>query len=392
MRRIVRLWCFLTVLVLCAAACAEDWPNWRGPTHDGISVEKGWSTTWGADGPRVLWRASVGQGHASFAVAKGRVYTMGNARNTDTVFCFDAATGRQVWKKSYPCAAGNYPGPRSTPAVDGDLVFTLSREGHLLCFNAATGKPRWNRKLNARIPNWGLASSPLILGTRVIVNVGTSGMAFTKTSGRPSWSGGNGASGYASPVPMKSGSRTTLLMFGESSLYGVSTSGRRGWGFPWQTRHNVNAADPVVCEKRIFVSSGYGTGCAMLSVGRGRPRAVWRNRNMKSHFASPVYWKGYLYGFDDSSLQCLSAKTGRAMWSERSPGKGGLMLADGKLIIQAERGGGLIIAETNPNRFTELARARLPLGHSWTAPVLANGRIFCRDDRGSVVCVDVSGK
>lgn len=377
------------VAVLCAGAFADDWPNWRGPNHNGISDEKGWTIDWPGGGPKVVWRASVGQGWSSVAIANGRAYTMGNGNNTDSVYCLDAATGKQIWKKSYRCAAGNHPGPRSTPTVDGNYVYTLSREGLLSCFDAATGRVKWARKLSARRPTWGLASSPLIHKGLVIVNTGSAGMAFNKSSGRPAWSTGNGTCGYASPVLYKSGSRTILLMFGAKALMGVSTRGRVGWSFPWETTHDVNAADPVVVGKRVFISSGYGSGCAMLSLGRGRPRQIWRNHGMSSHYGSPVLWKGALYGFDNGALCCLDAKTGRKKWSQGGIGKGGLILADGKLIVQSARGD-LIIAEASPDGFKRLARARVLSGTCWTPPTLANGRIYCRSHEGNVVCVDVS--
>jgi len=376
----------LLLVSLAVGAAADDWPNWRGPTHDGISLEKDWKPQALSDA-KVLWRANVGVGHSSFAVADGKVYTMGNARNRDQVFCFDAATGKEVWKKSYPCGAGNYAGPRATPTVDGKYVYTFSREGHLCCFDAASGRSKWDRKLNVGMPSWGLASSPLINGSRVIVNAGAAGMAFSKRNGRPSW-GRGGTGGYASVVPMKRGSRTTLLVFGERELIGVSTGGRRSFSYPWQTSHNVNAADPVVAGNRVFITSGYGKGCAMLS---SSGRRVWQNTHMRAHFNSPVHYKNYLYGFDDASLVCLDAKDGGRKWTERAPRKGGLMLADDKLIIQGESGE-VMIAEASPDRYKQIARARVGLGHSWTAPVLANGRLYCRDDRGNVVCIDVSGK
>ena len=160
---------------------ADDWPVWRGPTHDGISAEKGWSPAAVAEG-KVLWRAQVGVGHASFAVAGGKVYTLGNADGQDTVYCFDAETGDEVWKMSYACAAGNYPGPRGTPTVDGNLVYTMSREGHLYCLDAATGEEKWTQKVKTENPRWGIATSALIHDDLVVVNAGTSGTAFKKAS------------------------------------------------------------------------------------------------------------------------------------------------------------------------------------------------------------------
>ena len=377
-------------LGLALSVCADDWPNWRGPNHNGISTETGWKAN--QDGSfKVTWRAEVGQGWSAVTVADGRAYTMGNRDNTDTVYCLDAFTGQEIWKKSYRCAPGSYPGPRSTPTVDGTSVYTMSREGHLNCFDTTSGKVKWTRTLSATTPTWGFASSPVIHGGLVMVNVGDAGMAFSKANGRPAWSTGGGACGYASPVVYKDGSRTIVLMFSAKALMGVSTSGRVGWAFPWETQYDVNAGDPVVVGKNVFISTGYGTGCALISLARGRPRQVWRNTNMRNHYNSCVLWQDCIYGLDDDGeLRCLDARTGRVKWSERGPGKGGLILVDGKLIIQGA-GGELFIAEASPDGYKEFARGRVLSGTCWTSPVLANGRIYCRNSTGEVVCVDVSG-
>jgi len=370
----------------------DDWPNWRGPDHNGISNETGWTTNWPGGTPKILWRASVGQGFSSFTVVGDRVYTMGHADGNDTVYCLKAGTGEVVWKRSYRCPPVQYPGPRATPTVDGAYLYTFSQAGDLNCFKADTGTVIWSRKVPASPPQWGFASSPFIYGNLVIVNAGTSGMAFNKGTGRPVWSGGNGKAGYASVVPYKRGSRTMLLVFSSRALFGVSpANGRRLWSFDWVTNYDVNAADPLVVGGGVFISSGYGVGCAMLSLARGAPRVVWRNHDMKNHYNSTVRWKDALYGFDDAVLRCLDLKTGRSQWAQPGLGKGALMIADGKLIILSERGE-LVIAEASPDSYKVLARGQAVRGHCWTTPILANGRIYCRTDRGDVACVDVGGK
>ena len=138
-RRIGLLLAAMSVGIVTSPADAQ-WPQWGGPNRDGISTEKGWTTIWPERGPKVLWKKSVGAGFSSIAVSNGLAYTMGNRKNTDTVYCFDVKDGREVWKKTYRCRIGGHKGPRATPTVDGDRVFTLSREGHPICWNAKTGK------------------------------------------------------------------------------------------------------------------------------------------------------------------------------------------------------------------------------------------------------------
>src|SRR3954447_26373896 len=160
---------FTQVLVLIAAPLqGDDWPHWRGPALNGISKERGWSTSWPAEGPKQLWKASVGTGFSSFAVASGRVFTLGNQKETDTVYCFDAENGNLIWKHSYACPLDPIyyeGGPGSTPSVDGERVYTLSKRAQLFCFEAATGKVLWERDLTketgAQKPRWGFAGSPL---------------------------------------------------------------------------------------------------------------------------------------------------------------------------------------------------------------------------------------
>jgi outer membrane protein assembly factor BamB len=375
------------------AAQAEDWPNWRGPAHDGISREKDWSPAAVAEG-KVLWRANVGRGYSSFAVADGKLYTMGNAGGQDSVFCFEAETGKELWSHSYPCRPGKYAGPRGTPTVHDGLVYTMSREGLLLCFDAATGKVKWQKKVDSRIPRWGIATSPIVHGDLVVVNAGGAGAAFNKKTGKRAWQHDNGMPGYASPVPYVSGSKVRFLIFAEKELICVSgKSGRPLWDFAWPTKYNVLAADPVLVGKSgIFISSGYGKGCAMLRAGSRGVSEVWKNTNMRNHMASCVLHEDHLYGFDDKQFRCIDTKKGGVQWTQGGLGKGAMSMADGKLIILSENGGQLVIAEATPKKFTEIARTQVFSGHTWTPPVLANGRIYCRNDAGDITCLDVRGR
>lgn len=375
-----------------AGTCdAADWPQWRGPDRNGVSNESGWTTDWPSDGPTPLWRAQVGAGYSSLVVADGRAYTMGSDDGSDTVWCLDAATGEVIWKQSYACASGLFPGTRCTPTVHGGYVYTLSREGHIHCFRADSGELVWTTKVSAEQPIYGFASSPLIHDDLLIVNTGSYGMAFDKTTGSPLWGEVVGKAGYASVVSYRGNYRTSVLVLSSRALFSVDpTSGRKFWEFEWDTRCGANAADPLVAGDKVFISSSYGVGCVLLSVGRSRVRPVWRNTNMRNQFSSTVLWKQALYGFDETTLRCLDFRTGEVMWSQPGFGKGTLMVADGKLIILSERGE-LTVARARPTRYEELARAQVLKGRCWTVPVLANGRIYCRSHEGNVVCVDVSG-
>jgi outer membrane protein assembly factor BamB len=390
----------LSLSLLAAAALpaeAVDWPQWRGPRRDGISSEAGWLLRWPAGGPRRLWTAPVGEGFSSVAVKGGRVYTMGNARDKDTVYCLAVGTGRVLWRYSYPCPAGDQSGTRATPAVEANRVYTFSREGQAFCLNASSGKLVWGKDLRretgAQPPTWGFASSALIDANRVIYNVGGAGVALDKSTGRVLWQSGGGTAGYASPVPFTLGTQRGVAIFSWSGIVSVNpANGRILWQYLWRTSFDVNAADPVFAGDTVFISSNYNRGCALLRLGRGgTPSPVWENRNMRNHFNSCVLVGGYLYGNDQDTLKCLDLRSGAERWQLRGIGKGGLIAAGGKLIVLTERGQLLIIQPT-PQKYTPLAQAQVMRGTCWTAPTLANGLLYCRSHEGELTCLDVRGK
>ena len=380
-------------------ATGGDWPNWRGPDLNGISAEKGWQTQWPADGPKQLWKASVGTGFASFSVSGGRVYTMGNSADTDRVFCLDAKTGKVVWEHPYACPLDpkNFEGgPCATPTVADGRVYTFSRKGDLFCLEAAKGTVIWsknlNRELGLEIPSWGCASSALVEGEMVVVNMGSAGVALDRKTGKVAWVSAKSAGAYATPVPLKLGPERCLAIFSAQSLVAVkAANGQQLWSYPWKTAYDVNSADPIVDGDKAFISSGYNHGGTVVKMTAQGAKKVWENKNLRNHFNSCVLWKGYLYGPDDSGLRCVAFDTGDLKWTYGEFGKGSLMVADGKLVGLSEKGE-LIIADATPAAFTPIARAQVLKGKCWTTPVLANGHIYCRNAVGDVVCRDVSGK
>ena len=382
---------------------AADWPRYRGPNLDGISTESGWSVDWPATGPKQLWKTNVGIGFSSIAVADGRAYTMGNRDNQDTVYCFDAANGRVLWKHSYSCKLDpKYydGGPSATPTVDAGRVYTLSKEGEVFCLEAADGKVVWSvnlaRELDAKVPTWGFSSSPVIQGNAVYVNVGTRGTALDKSTGKVIWTTGKEAAGYSSFVPFTMGSTRGLALFTAQTIAAVDPdNGKELWSYPWKTSYDVNAADPIIEGDHVFISSGYNHGAALLRIVNGKPQRVWENKQMRNQHNNSLLIDGALYGIDGddskAELKCLDFKTGEVKWTEKGLGKGALMAADGKLIVLGEKGE-LVIAAADPAAFKALARWQVLGGRCWTMPVLSHGRIYCRNAKGDLVCIDVSGK
>jgi len=395
--------CCVILGFLCAPfafAQANDWPQWRGPKHDGISSEQNWLKPWSADGPKRLWKANVGIGFSSVSVSAGRVFTMGNTiTNVDTVWCLDAASGRVLWTNSYPCALDpKYyeGGPGATPTIDGDRVFTFSKKGHVLCIDAASGKTIWSRniadELSLKLPEWSFAGSAHVEGDLVILNAGSAGTALDKKTGRIIWSSSPEPSGYATPVPFEMNDQRTVAIFSAKALVAVNPrTGRTLWDFPWETGRDVNAADPIVRGDRIFISSS--TGAALLQVRSNQVTAVWNKPNfMRNYFNPSVLLGDFLYGIDGTThrptaLACVDFNTGERKWSQSNFGSGALMAADNKLIILDK--GEIIIADATPEKYTERARAQVIGGKCWTAPVLANGRVYCRNAVGDLVCLQV---
>jgi outer membrane protein assembly factor BamB len=385
-----------------APEISTDWPQWRGPHRDGISAETGWSTNWPKEGPRRLWAANVGVGFSSVSTSGGKLFTMGNIRETDYVICIDSATGGPLWRYGYPCPAKDpmgYNGTRCTPTLDGRNVYTLGREGQLLCINIDTGKLLWSVHLLKDFaifaPQWGFSGSPLIEGGMVIVETGGPNhavAALDKLNGKVVWANGSDTVGYSSPVGFEFGGQRCLAVFSAAGLSArEARTGRMLWQFPWKTQFDVNAATPIIFSDKAFISSGYNSGCALIQFTGNNPRAVWSSKQMRNHFSSCVLWQEHIYGFDESTLKCLDLLTGAVKWATPRLGKGSLMLADGKLICLSETGR-LVLAPATPSGYKEIASGQVVGGKStWAVPVLSNGRIYCRSQE-NLVCLDVRGK
>jgi outer membrane protein assembly factor BamB len=376
-----------------AISAAADWPNWRGPDHDGISKETAWDPA-AVTARKIAWEAQVGVGYSAVAVADDKVYTAGNFnKDTDAVSCLDAASGKLLWKHEYPEAlAPKYysGGCSATPTVHDGKVYFASKSGKVFCLDATTGKVIWSKEFGSKTPTWGFSSSALIRGKAAIFNVGSAGLALDKDNGEVLWKSADDVCGYATPVPFEHNGKPALALFAKDTLTAVSPGdGKLLWSYPWQTQHDINAADPVISGGQAFITSGYGRGCSLVDFSGTAPVKVWENKDMRAHMSGPVLIAGFLYGFDDNRLTCLDWKTGVVKWDEKSPKKGALMAVGDKLIVLGESGR-LAIAAASPAAYKEIAAAQVVDGRCWTMPVLSNGRIYVRDADGHLVCLDVT--
>jgi outer membrane protein assembly factor BamB len=387
-------------------ATAGDWPQWRGPGRDAVSAEAGWRATWPEGGPKILWSRNVGVGYSAVSVAGGRLYTMGNVegyvKTSDTVWCLDAAAGSEIWKFAYPSKTGSYPGPRSTPTVDGDAVYTLSRHGDLFCLNTKDGTVKWQKNLREAFgvkpePHaWGLSCSPLAHGDKLILDLGKV-LVLDRSTGALSAAMGDDGPGFSSPILFEVGGRQYTSSFNPFGLVLYDLSGRKEVGrHEWQTKLMANVATPIVSGDRLFISSGYGRGCALFRVAADGLHVVYENTNMGGECATGALYRDHLYGVSGEqgqpgALKCLEFATGKIKWEHGGfTVGGGIMIADGK-ILHLTDGGELVVADATPDAYRELARAKVLSRSCWTMPVLANGRIYCRNNKGDLVCLDVSG-
>ncbi len=403
------------VVLLASPLAAGDWPRFRGPEGTGISRESGWNLDALESGNHVVWRAQVGLGHSGAVVRDGKLYTLGARRLKssgddlweDTVYCLDADTGKEIWRYSYQIEDKRWPGPGSTPLLDGAFVYTLSWKGHLHCLEADSGAVMWRKDLVGAgltvVPNWGFSGSPVIEGDRLILNAGRSGLALHKRSGKVLWKSEPEEGGLATPVVFTHSGTRQVAILGRDTLFGVDLAdGTVRWSHPW-----LSYADPIVLGDKVFLSAGRAgdRGARMLHLSSPEPEQVWYESRNNFAFQSYVVVDSFAYGLArdrSNELECVDLESGEVKWSQSMGDWGGISVADGKLMVL--RGDGtLLIAAASPQGYKELSSAPVfelddwrsyPDGRPntcWTEPALANGRVYARTTYGDLACVKVSG-
>lgn len=388
------------ILASSPSARSADWPHWRGPDYNGISREKIVHPL--PETLPVAWKAEVGIGFCTVSVVGDRVLTMGNAEDRDTVWCLDASTGEVLWKHTYDCALDPLyyeGGPGGTPTIHEGSVYTLSKKGHAFRLDLETGKVIWQRDLLAdhgfALPEWSFACSPFLADGRVLLNVGRGGMALSAETGETLWMPSTDTSGYATLVPFPTESHPTAhLLFSAKALISLDpATGAEHWSYPWKSSRDVNAADPVVVGDRILLSSSAGSELLGFPEGQGTPVPIWEQHDMKWYFNPGVVIGDHAYSLHGTThrpteLMCTDVRTGEIIWAEEGYGSGGLMAA-GETVIVFDKGV-LTLFQADPKGFRPLLRQSVMEGKCWTSPVLANGRIYCRNAEGNLVAVTVS--
>lgn len=388
---------------------AADWPQWRGSNEDGISTER---LPARPDFNETLWQKKVGVGFSSVAIADGRVFTMGHigakSGGDETVWCFDGATGKEVWKHSYPAPLIDRfyeGGPGATPTVRGGKVFSYSKHGRLHCYEAATGKLVWQRDMMAEAgldapPEWGFACSPYFLSDDTLLIEAGPTFALDPATGRVKWKGEPFTPAYGTPKAFASGGRKLVAVMKTEGLTVLdATSGKTIATTPWKTSFDTTATTPIVHDGLIFISTGYDRGCALFELNGSALKPRYEHKAMCNHMNNSVLLDGHLYGFDGTAHRgrptefvCLEFASGKEKW--RVPASEGLSCgslmatADGTLLILSERGE-MLTAPATPTGFKATARHQVLGGRCWTVPVLADAKVYCRNARGDLVCVKV---
>jgi outer membrane protein assembly factor BamB len=395
MKPLVAVTVILSLSAVASNRAFDDWPQWRGLKRDGISAERGLLKDWPAGGPPVAWRAAgAGTGYSSFSAAHGRIYTLGARGGTEYLMAYDAATGKKTWETAHGRQFSNDrgDGPRSTPTVDGDRLYTFGGSGDMSVVDAATGKVFWKinllEKLGGTNIQWGLSESPLVLSDRILVCPGGRGasiVALSKTDGSVIWKSLSDEPGYSSAVLHEAGGvREAIYFTGERALGIDVDTGKLLWSYSQVANRTANIATPIVRGNFVFLSSGYGTGAALLELTPGSKsiaaKQVYFTRDMRNHHASSVLIGDYLYGFSDAILTAMKFDSGQVAWRDRSVGKGSVVFADDRLYLYSEEGV-VGLAEANPAGYREHGRFQIRTGGAptWSHPIVSNGKLFIRD-------------
>lgn len=397
-----------------AAARGGDWPQWHGPKRDNVSTETGLSRQWGPNGPTLAWQASgLGLGFSSLAITNGRIFTMGDHGAEQFIEALDAKSGKMLWKtKVGPSHEDEYGGPRSTPTVDGALLYAVGTEGDLVCLDTATGKEVWRRSLpkdfgGRMMSDWKFSESPLVDGDRVIVTPGAREatlVALDKKTGKEVWRtatpdlgpGGRDGAAYSSVVISNGGGVKQYVQLLGRGVIGVRASdGKFLWNYNRVANQVANIATPLVSGDYVFASTGYQTGSALLKLaksgdGVSATEAYWLDgKTFQNHHGGYVLVGQHLYGGHGhrrGAPICIDLASGKVLWGgegtrNEGTGSAAVTTADNLLYFRYEDGTMMLI-EASPEGYKPKGHFKIPgvSRPSWAHPVVLDGKLYLRED------------
>ena len=396
-----------TMIAIAVGAAAEDWPQFLGPGRNGVYRGPALADTWGAQGPKVVWRKSVGQGFSGPVVVQGHLILFHRIGNQEVVDAIDARTGASQWRYAYATSYrddfGFDEGPRAVPVVAGGIVYTFGAEGQLHAIDLEKGTRVWSVDAMQRfhVPKgfFGAAGSPLVEDGRVLANIGGQQagiVAFEAETGRVLWTATEAGASYSSAVGATIGGRRYAIFLTRAGLLGLDpATGQVQFQRPWRARMaaSVNVATPLVVGDLIFVSAEYGPGAGVFRLEGSTLTELWASDEaLSNHYATSVYREGFLYGYHGRqefgpSFRAVELRTGKVRWSQDQFRGGSVTLAVDRLLILRE-GGELVMAAASPDAFRPMARAQILPGTVRAYPALSDGFLFVRNDN-TLVCLDL---
>lgn len=403
-------WTLAALLLTAVTARAGDWPQILGPHRDGQAAGEKLLDKFPSSGPKVVWEKSIGEGYAGVAVAGGKAVLFHRLGGSEVLEALDAASGKPLWKVSYPTdyQSGIAPdnGPRCVPVIHDGKVFAFGASGDLHAVALADGAKVWSRDVfndyEAPEGYFGAGSTPIVAGGKLLVNVGAKGaglVAFDPASGKTLWKGTDEAGSYSSPVEAMVDGVKHVVFITRLNLLGIDpASGKVLYEMPFGQRGpTVNGANPLVIDGHVFATASYGIGALWAQLGKNSIKTVWENDDtMSSQYPTPVLHEGYLYGIHGrqdvgtAALRCIDPKTHKVAWNQNGFGMGTLINASGKLVIM-KTDGTLVLAAASPKAFQQLGSAQVLPTISRALPALANGLLYVRDTK-TLKCLDLRAK
>ena len=389
------------VVLTTGVSPAADWPGFRGPNRDGLAPDTGINKNWTQKPPRLLWKESLSDnGYAGPSVSGNTLYIVDHAGNSDIVRALDAATGKELWRYSYVDAAVNKQGfTVCTPLISDNTVSIFSRLGKAVCLGADSGKLIWQRDLVGEYkgskPPWNFTTSPVLDDGKLIFCPGGTNAAMVTVeprSGKTIWAGaGSAGVSYASPVVATLHGRKQYLFYRVPGLCGVDPGdGRLLWEVPWETKFGgKKGPTPVLVGDRIYICSTEGGSNGLIDLAGGAPKVVWEHKLMQEHFSTPIYYHDRIYGSSDPKfIMCLDPQTGAVLWKETVGTYASVIGVDDAAIFLSGSTGELIMVDATTPSYKELGRFTPLGGQSWTAPIIAGGRLYVRNKK-EIACLDL---
>ena len=384
----------------------KDYPQFLGPNRNGTVQGIKLARDWLKRPPQLLWRQPIGAGWSGFAVVGSSAVTQEQRGEYEMVVCYDLYSGQERWSHSdhdrYEATPAGV-GPRATPTIVADRVYTLGATGILNCLDLRTGERIWSEDIlydnDAEIASWGISGSPLVLDDRVVVSAGgqegKSLVAYHKETGERIWRDGSSPAGYSSPLITTLVGVPQILIFNYGSVAAHDPSeGSILWQHPWPNTTECIAQPVPLPNDHLFVSSGYGIGCKLFQIVRDadnqlKAALVWETPRLKAKFTNVVHRDGYIYGLDDGVLVCLDLADGQRKWKRGRYGHGQIILVDGSdenkdqsaLLLVSAESGDVLLVEVNPNESKELARFPVLASKTWNNPALVGQYLLVRNDR-----------